>query len=384
MQDYIQHILQWLTIDPQDMIGLFIQVFVVVFLALLLDLMQKRLVARIQRRALKTPTVWDDAILSAMSRPISVLLWLLGITFAADIIGGTTQVEIFQAAPSVRDLGIIIIISWFLIRFINNAEANIIQRITQKSSTLDRTTVDALAKLVRASVIIATLLVGLQNFGFSISGVLAFGGIGGIVVGLAAKDMLANFFGGLMIYLDRPFAVDDWIRSPDREIEGIVEHIGWRQTCIRTFDKRPLYVPNSTFANIAVENPSRMTHRRIYETMGIRYSDASRMGMVINDIKTMLGTHPDIDQERTIIVNFNKFAASSLDFFIYAFTRTTDWIEYHAIKQDVLLKIINIVEQHGAEFAFPTSTLHVAKSANPPEDSDANTPDIPGSLDRSG
>ena len=91
----------------------------------------------------------------------------------------------------------------------------------------------------------------MQTLGFSVSGVMAFGGIGGIAIGFAAKDLLANFFGALTIYLDRPFSEGDWIRSPDREIEGIVENIGWRLTVIRSFDKRPIYVPNSVFASIA-------------------------------------------------------------------------------------------------------------------------------------
>jgi MscS family membrane protein len=189
--------------------------------------------------------------------------------------------------------------------------------------------------------------------------VLAFGGIGGIAVGFAAKDLLANFFGGLMIYLDRPFSVGDWVRSPDKSIEGTVENIGWRLTRIRTFDKRPLYVPNSVFASIAVENPSRMTNRRIYETIGIRYDDASKMDVIVNDVIEMLKGHEEIDTSQTLIVNFNSFAPSSLDFFVYTFTKTTHWVKFHQIKQDVLLKILNIIEGHGAEVAFPTSTLHV-------------------------
>ena len=115
---------------------------------------------------------------------------------------------------------------------------------------IDETTVDAVAKLLRISVIITGVLVALQSLGYSISGVLAFGGVGGIAVGFAARDLLANFFGGLMIYMDRPFNVGEWIRSPDKEIEGTVEKIGWRLTTIRTFDKRPLYVPNSLFNNL--------------------------------------------------------------------------------------------------------------------------------------
>jgi MscS family membrane protein len=199
----------------------------------------------------------------------------------------------------------------------------------------------------------------MQTLGYSISGVLAFGGIGGIAIGFAAKDLLANFFGGMMIFLDRPFSVGDWIRSPEKEIEGTVEHIGWRLTRIRTFDKRPLYIPNSVFASIVVENPSRMTNRRIYETIGIRYDDAAVAADVIAAVREMLQNHPDIDHNQTLMVNFNKFGASSLDFFIYTFTKTTVWTQFHEVKQDVLFKIQDIIEAHGAEIAFPTSTVHL-------------------------
>ena len=98
-----------------------------------------------------------------------------------------------------------------------------------------------------------------------------------------------------MIYLDRPFSVGDWVRSPEKEIEGTVEDIGWRLTRIRTFDKRPLYIPNSVFANISVENPSRMTNRRIYETLGIRYSDINSMSQIVSQVKAMLKAHDSID-----------------------------------------------------------------------------------------
>lgn len=204
----------------------------------------------------------------------------------------------------------------------------------------------------------------LQTIGVSISGILAFGGIGGIAVGFAAKDLLANFFGGLMVYLDRPFSVGDWVRSPDKEIEGTVEHIGWRQTRIRTFDKRPLYIPNATFSLISVENPSRMSHRRIYEKIGIRYDDVDALASIMNDIKAMLKTHQDIDSSQTMIVSFNEFGPSSLDFFVYTFTKTTNWIRFHEVKQDILLKIIDIIASHKAELAFPTQTLKVQTEPN--------------------
>jgi MscS family membrane protein len=335
------------------------QIFAVVFFALLADFFQRRILHRLARRLKKTLSPWDDAILESMRKPLSLLIWVVGISFAAQIAATRTDVEIFSVVVPLRDVLVIVALAWFLVRFIKQAEGNIIAAGKIKGEPVDITTMDAMAKLLRLSVMITTGLVVLQTLGFSISGVLAFGGVGGIAVGFAARDLLANFFGGLMIYLDRPFSVGDWVRSPEREIEGTVERIGWRLTVIRTFDKRPLYVPNSVFANIAVENPSRMTNRRIRETFGIRYEDIDKMSAITADVEAMLRAHPAIDTGQTLMVNFVACSASSVDFFIYTFTRTTVWTEFHVIKQDVLLKVAEIIARHKAEIAFPTSTVHV-------------------------
>jgi MscS family membrane protein len=336
-----------------------LQVFVVVFCVLLLNYLLRRALDRLQQRLKRTRTPWDDAFFDAARRPLAWLVWVVGLAFAAQIVRNVSHMALFDAIEPLRDVAIIACLTWFLIRFIALAEQNLAAARTAQGKSYDRTTMDAVAKLLRASVVITAALVTMQTLGFSISGVLAFGGIGGIAVGFAAKDLLANFFGGLIVYLDRPFVVGDWIRSPDRNIEGTVEKIGWRLTCIRTFDKRPLYLPNSIFTTIAVENPSRMTNRRIYETIGIRYDDAEHMSDIVNDIKQMLIEHPEIDDSQTLIVNFTQFGPSSLDFFIYTFTHTTNWVRYHEVKHDILLKIYAIITGYGAEVAFPTSTVHV-------------------------
>jgi MscS family membrane protein len=332
------------------------QAFLVVFASLILDFVQRKVLYRLHLKAEKSKRIWDDAIIDSIKKPISLIIWASGIYLAAEIIQEATGAVIFNAVEPIRDTVIIGALAWFLVRLIRHGE----RKFVEGEKAADPTTVDAIAKLLKISVFITSVLVVLQTLGFSISGVVAFGGIGGMAVGFAAKDLLANFFGGLTIYLDRPFAVGEWIRSPDRDIEGIVENIGWRLTRIRTFDKRPLYVPNSVFTTIAVENPSRMLNRRIKETVGIRYDDAGKMETIVHKVKDMLKSHPEIDTGRTLIVNFNAFAPSSLDFFIYTFTKTTDWVHFHEVKQDVMLKIINIIEKEGAECAFPTSTLHLA------------------------
>ncbi|AUM01613.1 mechanosensitive ion channel protein MscS [Rhodocyclaceae bacterium] len=335
------------------------QVFLVVLAVVVANFFLRRTLARLEARALQTSTPWDDALITAARRPLTWLAWIVGIAFAAQIVQAETDTAIFQAVVPARTVGVIGCITWFLLQFIRNVQDGVMRQRLARGESLDRTTVDAVGKLLRVSVLITAVLVGLQSLGFSVSGVLAFGGIGGIAVGFAARDLLANFFGGLMVYLDRPFVVGDWIRSPDKQIEGTVEEIGWRLTRIRTFDKRPLYVPNSIFTQITVENPSRMTNRRIYETVGVRYDDIDRLADIVADIKAMLRAHPEIDQEQTLIVNFNQFGASSLDIMVYTFTRTTAWVAFHEIKQDVMLKIAEIIARHGAEIAFPTRTVHL-------------------------
>ena len=317
-----------------------------------------RLILAIENKFKSTKNKWDDAFLHAARRPVVAFVWLQGVYWAAEVAHHFSDAEVFKANGTVLQIGFVWVLVWFLFGLVKEVEKVLTSPIKMRKP-MDYTTVNAISKLLRAVIIITAVLTALQTLGFSISGVLAFGGVGGIAVGFAAKDLLANFFGGFIIHLDRPFKVGDWIRSPDRNIEGTVEHIGWRLTTIRTFDKRPLYVPNAVFTTIAVENPSRMTNRRISETIGIRYADVHSMQKIVEEIREMLKNHEEIDSNQTLIVNFLAFNASSLDIMLYTFTKTTEWVRFHEIKEDVLLKVSDIIESHGAEIAFPTRTLHL-------------------------
>ena len=336
-----------------------LQGVVILAVTLLVSLISNTLLNRIVPIINNLSSVWNEVVIDTLRPPLSVLVWIVGITLSLDIAAKALDQIDLTLTQSLRSFAYIVLIAWTLVRLIQRVEARLVLGVANRPG-VDRTTADAVAKLLRLTVLLFTGLMLLQHLGVSVSGILAFGGVGGLAVGFAAKDLLANFFGGLMIYMDRPFKVGDWIRSPDKEIEGTVEHIGWRLTRIRTFDKRPLYVPNSTFASIAVENPSRMTNRRIYETIGVRYDDAARVPVIVAEIKSMLTAHSAIDTQQTMIVNLNHFGASSIDILVYTFTKTTDWVEFHAIKEDVLVNIMSIIEAQGAEIAFPTSTLHLA------------------------
>ncbi|MDC1436018.1 mechanosensitive ion channel family protein [Gammaproteobacteria bacterium] len=344
----------WLDIANNSWI---IQVFLVVFATVVLNFFIRLILKKAHEKSKLTENVWDDAVLMAARKPLALFVWVIGLSIAAEIVQAVAENSLFEYTSLVRRIAIILLLMMFLVKLIKNIEENILLKSKKSEIEADEITIRVMARLLRLSVLITTGLVILQTLGISVTGVVAFGGIGGIAIGFAAQDLLANFFGGLIVYLDRPFSVGDWIRSPDREIEGTVEDIGWRVTVIRTFDKRPLYIPNSIFTTISVENPSRMLNRRIYETIGLRYRDSGKVREIIESVKKMLTKHEEIDTSTTLIVNFVTMGASSLDFFIYTFTKTTDWVHYHEVKQDVLLKIIDIVHAHDADIAFPTTTI---------------------------
>lgn len=349
-----------------DLIGLFgAQVWIlmvsgILLLTLLADLLQRVVLRRLHFHLLKTRKVWLDSFVDAARAPFSFFIWVNGSVLALTTL--MLEFKLFVDAigwlQSFKSTVLTLSFGWFVIRLVARLELHL-KEYARRTGRLDHVAVEAFAKIIKLVAFVVTMLFFLNAFGVSLTGLLAFGGVGGIAVGFAAKDLLGNLFGGLMLYLDKPFTVGDWIRSPDKEIEGTVEHIGWRMTTVRTFDKRPLYIPNGIFSNISIENPSRMTNRRIKETIGLRYVDVQKMHAITTAVKEMLCHHPEIDVNQTMIVNFNQFGPSSLDFFIYTFTKTTEWVRFHEIKEDVLLKVAQIIEAHGAEIAFPTRTLHL-------------------------
>lgn len=337
-----------------------LDVFLVILTTALTTYLVKGILNRLYPRLRKTKTPWDEATLVALKKPLHAFIWVLGIGFAVEILQAhTPEVPLFFTVNSARYLGFITLFAWFLMRLTKEGE-KILTHAQHSGESLDRTTVGALAKLTKASILVTTTLVVLQTFGIGISGVLAFGGISGAAVAFSAKDLLANFFGGLIIYLDRPFAVGDWIRLPGhQDLEGTVEHIGWRVCRIRTFDKRPLYVPNSLFTTVSIENPTRMSNRRIKTLIGLRYEDANKIESIVKDLENMLANHEAIDQQQLSMVYLVEFGATSLNILLYTFTKTTLWKEFQAIQQDVYLKAIRIINTHGAECAYPTTTVHI-------------------------
>ena len=302
----------------------------------------------------------DITLLHAARRPLLLGLWLLGFSWIGEVLASAIKNESLALLSQIREPLLVILLAWFLIRVISILQALLLSPSASRLAW-DASTAEAVGKVLKIIVVISALLMMMQLFGLSISGVLAFGGVGGIAIGFAAKDMLANVFGGLMIQMDKPFSTGDWIRTTDKSIEGVVEKIGWRMTRLRTFNKNPVYVPNGIFATIPIETPSRMTNRQIHAIIGIRYDDIDQMQSIIEKVEKLLADHEHIDHEEPCRVYFDLFNASSLDFVIWAFSSVTNSSDFKKIKGKILLDVADIIAGHGAEIAYPTQTLHIQK-----------------------
>ncbi len=318
------------------------------FLIIILSFVLRFVLRYLADKSDKSKNIFDDIIINALTLPLQALLWFIWLYYSTKIL--STDFPWLRTFDTLILVLPIFIVAWLIFRLVSRTE-NILSKL---DTLLDPDSVRLISRLIKIFVLIVALLSTAQYFGLSVTSILTFGGMGGIVIGFAAKDMLSNIFGGLMLQIDKPFSVGDWVRSEEKNFEGTVEQIGWRITKIRTFSKNPIYIPNSIFSTIPIETPSRMSNRRIRLTIGVRYDDMSHIVTITQHIKEMLKNNPDIDSKQTLIVNVNEFNVYSVDFFIYAFTKTKNWQEFHCIKQDVLIAISNIVENNGAEIAYPT------------------------------
>lgn len=214
-----------------------------------------------------------------------------------------------------------------------------------------------LTKSLRILVIVIGVMAILQEWGINVSAFVASLGLGGLAFALAAKDTVANLFGSLVIFSDRPFQLGDWIQTP--EVEGNVEEIGIRSTKIRTFAQSLVNVPNATIANATITNWSRMGKRRVRTRLGLTYSTSvEQMQTIVEEITLMLQSHPEVHQE-VIVVNFDEFESSALSILVNFFTITIDTREHLKSRQDINFKIMSIVARNNAQFAFPSQSLYV-------------------------
>ncbi len=313
----------------------------------------KKVVKHIRQRSLTTTSGWKEKIDHIFVLPFHILLWLLGITLVVEVLASRFGFSFFENyLDAFRSSGVIACLAWIILRWKTEFQHTWVNK-DRRGKKLDAGFIHVISKILSVVIVILSFLIILQVWGLNIVPLIAFGGIGAAAIGFAAKDVIANFFGGLMLYINRPFMVGDLIIIPDRHVEGHVEEMGWYLTCVRDKEKRPVYLPNATFSSIHVINSSRMTHRRIEEKIHIHHADFAKALSVTEKIRSIIASHPDIDTHLPIIVVFSTFTQNSIELYLDCYTLQTRYEKYLAVKQELMQLIYEILLEEKVEMNIP-------------------------------
>ncbi|MEM7646203.1 MAG: mechanosensitive ion channel family protein [Pseudomonadota bacterium] len=325
------------------------------FVGLLLRFLTSILLGLYKNLGLHRESSWRKRLLEQIERPLALLVaaffwygWihylkLEGLSFS--IVNGLIQI-VFGVA-----------VTWAAYQGVSVLGYVMREKALETDSTLDDQLIPFLEKALKLTIIMLGILVVLQNMGVNVFSLLAGLGLGGLAFALAAKDTAANLFGSIMILIDRPFKIGDWIKVGD--VEGTVEEIGFRSTRVRTFYNSLITVPNANMANAQIDNMGERQYRRTRTILDIAYdTPVSKMQNFIEGIRSII-TENSITRKDYFHVYFTGYGPSSLQIMIYFFFITNDWAEELKERQDIYMKIFDLAETQGIEFAYPTQTLYL-------------------------
>ncbi|UTW57853.1 mechanosensitive ion channel family protein [Kordiimonas sp. SCSIO 12603] len=332
-----------------------VAVSILALFLILRNLLTRFFINRIKSLASKTKTDLDDTVVDALEQPIRFIPVLLGIFFAISSLN--LDQESSEFASNVNRSLIAFVIFWALYR----ASDPVSELLQTAERFLTRSMIEWLSKAIKLAFALLGGATILEIWGIQVGPLIAGLGLFGVAVALGAQDLFKNLIAGLFIIGEKRFHPGDWILVSG-VVEGTVEHIGFRTTTVRRFDKAPVYVPNASLADSAVTNFSRMTFRRIKWLIGLEYSaTAEQLEAVRAGIEEYLDKNTAFarPEDTATFVRIDRFSDSSIDILLYCFTNTTDWLEWLAIKEGLLLEIKRIVASAGTDFAFPSRTLYL-------------------------
>lgn len=312
----------------------------------------------LKKQASRNDLKWDDEFVAFTPAPIAAIaqigIWLV----AAGLLKLPQEpLDIKTYAYDGLEVALWGAIAWLLLRLVDVLAGTLSRASSKTESKLDDQLIPLLRKTLKVVIFVTVGIMVIQNLGYSVTSLVASLGVGGLALALAAQDTVANLFGSFVVFTDKPFQIGDWVQIGS--VEGTVEEVGFRTTKVRRFDKSIITVPNSTFSTSPITNHSERPIRRIKMNVGISYeANAQQIQQLLTDLRKLVAEHPAIDQKFNF-VHFTEFADSSLNLQIYCFTKSTVWTEFLAAREDLMLKIMGVVEGHGLEFAFPTQTVYL-------------------------
>ncbi len=335
---------------------LFVLVILATFLAkIFVKQLYSKVLVRITAR---TKTEIDDELIMSSRRPVFMLLYVVGFYVALEMLNLPTDPVDLPRFFHALFTSLLIADFGYMLYSATGIIDHTLGKLAKRTDTdLDDQLVPFLRRAIRVVIIVVVGVMVIQNLGYSVSSLVAGLGLGGLAFALAAKDTLANTFGSITIFADRPFKLGDWIRVGD--VEGYVEDIGFRSTRVRTFEKTLISIPNSKLTDTPIENVDARPIRRVKMTVGVTYDTTpEQMEKAVEEIRDILRNHPGVDQSYWLVY-FTDFGPSSLDIFIYYFTRSKVWAEYLEVRQQVNLEIMRRLERLGLSIAFPSRTVYL-------------------------
>ena len=334
-------------------------VSLVIFLLfyLLRRLIARFILNRLSRIVSKTSNQIDDAVIEVLDGPLKFLPVVLGFFIASSYLDVSDNNQDFLDLLN-RSL-ITIFIFWLLHQLIIPFSFV----IKNFESKISKPLVDWTLKGLKILVIVLGSVAILELWGIRVGPVIAGLGLFGVAVALGAQDLFKNLISGIMILMEKRFTVGDVILVSG-EVEGVVEQIGFRSTLVRRFDSTPVMVPNYKFAEQSVTNYTRRHHRRIRWLIGLEYrTTIDQLKKIRDEINTLIEKDDNFakNQNASFYVRIDSFSDSSIDMLVQTFTVTNEWAEFLKIKENLAVKIIEIVENNEAGFAFPSQSLYVEK-----------------------
>ncbi|NLW92186.1 MAG: mechanosensitive ion channel family protein [Syntrophomonadaceae bacterium] len=306
----------------------------------------------VSRSLKKTNNQSMDNLLNAFHKPVQAFVIILGIYLTLRYLPFSAQADL--AFLTIFRSSLIIIVCWGLYRFCDIDF--IIAEDLKNRMSLDPILIPLLSKILRFIIIALAIVLVANEWGFNVNGFVAGLGLGGFAFALAAKDMLANIFAGVVILMEKPFTVGERITTG--KVQGIVEDISFRSTRIRAGDQSLVTVPNSLLGNEAITNLSRMDRRKVSFYIGLASdTNGAKVQVVIEKIRQMLMAYPGLQADNST-VSFDSFNGNSLDILITYYTETTNNDELQAIKQNINLKIRDIVSSESVSLAVLTKILY--------------------------
>lgn len=296
-------------------------------------------------------------ILNAFEGPIKLLFVVIGAYILATVVNNSMGWGFNLTIDKLVKCAIIVLIAMGLNNLTNNSDEYIERASTRYDIKVNVVLIPMLCKAIRFLILAFAIIQIAQIWGMDVNAFIAGLGISGVVVALAAKDYASNMMSGVIIFLDSPFNIGDWIRCKD--IEGVVEEISFRSTRIRTFDKVLITVPNSVLVNDSILNFNKRETRRVTMDIGVTYDTSiEQLKVCVENIKEMLSQHEGVDNEM-INVAFSTLNESSLDISLYFFINKTTYNEYMAVKEDINFKIMKILKDAHVEVAFPSRSIYI-------------------------